>query len=83
MVKNVIKRDGRIKDFDIQYINNAVKKAYKEVYHDEAKFIEYIGFIDKDLAVKLSTKAESISIEDIQDIVIEALKTYDKNVAKS
>lgn len=83
MVKNVIKRDGRIKDFDIQYINNAVKKAYKEVYHDEAKFIEDIGFIDKDLAVKLSTKAESISIEDIQDIVIEALKTYDKNVAKS
>lgn len=83
MVKNVIKRDGRIKDFDIQYINNAVKKAYKEVYHDEAKFIEDIGFIDKDLAVKLSTKAESISIEDIQDIVIEVLKTYDKNVAKS
>ena len=83
MVKNVIKRDGRIKDFDIQYINNAVKKAYKEVYHDEAKFIEDIGFIDKDLAVKLSTKAESISIEDIQDIVIEALKTYDKDVAKS
>lgn len=83
MVKNVIKRDGRIKDFDIQYINNAVKKAYKEVYHDEAKFIEDIGFIDKDLAVKLSTKAESISIEDIQDIVVEVLKTYDKNVAKS
>ena len=83
MVKNVIKRDGRIKDFDIQYINNAVKKAYKEVYHDEAKFIEDIGFIDKDLAVKISTKAESISIEDIQDIVIEALKTYDKDVAKS
>lgn len=83
MVKNVIKRDGRIKGFDIQYINNAVKKAYKEVYHDEAKFIEDIGFIDKDLAVKLSTKAESISIEDIQDIVIEVLKTYDKNVAKS
>ena len=32
---NVIKRDGRLKDFDYGRIENAINKAYLEVYGEE------------------------------------------------
>lgn len=81
----VIKRDGRIDEFQKSKIVNAVGKAFKEVDGDlteEGKNVaenisEYIdGYA--------STKGSKIGIEEIQDLVEEQLMASDrKDVAKA
>lgn len=80
MIK-VIKRDGRVKDYNGNDIINAVTKACEEVglkdyilpKKIESKVFDYI----------LDNEIEEIQIEEIQDLVVEGLKELNNEVAKA
>lgn len=65
----VIKRDGKKEEFDINKIKNAVEKAYKSV---EEKFTEedWENIYDY---INLNLVSKKINVEDIQNCVIDAL----------
>lgn len=77
----VIKRDGRVKDYNGNDIINAVTKACEEVglkdyilpKKIESKVFDYI----------LDNEIEEIQIEEIQDLVVEGLKEFNNDVAKA
>ena len=77
----VIKRDGRKVDFDINKISEAVRKAYTEVYPNVNV---YIDSIIADISGRIDDLGFSeITIEQIQDIVEKELMDDDKDVAKA
>lgn len=81
----VIKRDGRKVEFNINKIREAVRKAYAEVYPNKTevndqKIISIINIISN----KINNYGFSeITIEQIQDIVESELMEKDKAVAKA
>ena len=81
----VIKRDGRKVEFDINKIKEAIRKAYVEVYPDkrvinDQKILSIIHTISN----KINNYGFSeITIEQIQDIVESELMEKDKTVAKA
>ena len=79
----VIKRDGRKQKFNKKRIENAIHKAYNEVYKE--KYISFpIHRIAKDIEKELlSNKVEEIDIETIQDMVIKYLNHYSPKVARA
>ena len=82
----VIKRDGRKVDFDINKIVEAVRKAYAEVYPDTP--YERYKCVSSDIAIEVTnqitdTDNDNISIETIQDMVEKELMWVDKAVAKA
>lgn len=75
----VIKRDGRIEDFDGRYITFAIDAAEKSMPgRKEEKCWDYSMAISKKI---LSTNASCISVEKIQDYVVEFLKANDKELS--
>ena len=76
-VKKVIKRDGRVVDFDLNRIRNAIQKAMMSVNkYDEKTLNKVVRYVVKVLNEKYG--AEDIPhVEDIQDIVEFALVRYD------
>lgn len=85
----VIKRDGRIKNFDFKRIEDAVFKAYSEVCNgrnDDDLFTNYDSVI-MDLASRFDNmesdleKSLRLEVERIQDIIIETLEKYNRIVA--
>lgn len=78
----VVKRDGRIKPFDLDRIYSALKKAYAEYYKNDCEFEEKVSnHIMKDISVKiLSSNIKQINVEEIQDIVEDILKNYNREV---
>lgn len=64
----VVKRDGRKVDFDSNKIKNAIKLAAGEIAYD-LKESEAIDLTNKCVKKIESLKTESISVEEIQDIV--------------
>ena len=77
----VIKRDGRKVDFDINKIKEAVRKAYTEVYPNVNV---YIDSIIADISGRIDDLGFSeITIEQIQDIVEKELMDDNKDVAKA
>lgn len=87
MQSKVIKRDGSIVNFDRTKIENAISKAFKEVY-PESDISDYTSLIRtttnkviKELDYILHDK--DIEIEIIQDIVEKELMSIEKNVAKA
>ena len=82
----VIKRDGRKVEFDINKISEAVRKAYAEVYPD-TPYEKYKG-VSSDIAIEVTNQItdaddNNISIETIQDMVEKELMWVDKAVAKA
>lgn len=65
---DVIKRNGSVEDFDFQKIKNAVNKAFNAEYNSDApeEFIDYLETLT-------STFGDNIKIEDIQNLVENAL----------
>lgn len=83
MIK-VIKRDGRTKDYDLNRIKEAIYKAEKEIYNGTYLNLDYNPSLFNSIDVKIyNLNKEKISIEKIQDIIIQELKLYDKTVAKA
>ena len=82
----VIKRDGRKVEFDINKIIEAVRKAYAEVYPDTPS--EKYKCVSSDIAIEVTNQItnaddDNISIETIQDMVEKELMWVDKAVAKA
>ena len=77
----VIKRDGRVKDFDTRYIDVAISKAEEEVKGNVSDLGLRISELIKDYLI--DNNISETSIEDIQDLVIEFLKQEDIEVAKA
>jgi ribonucleoside-triphosphate reductase len=78
----IIKRDGRVVDFDINKIIKAIEKA----------FVEIDGYVDdtsKEICEKIAKDIESLNrdkfqVEDIQDMVEKQLmQSSRKDVAKA
>lgn len=72
----VVKRDGRLVNFNIVKIITAIEKAMKEV-----------GYIDHKTSNKIAANVimkidNDISVEDIQDLVEQELMEHNKEVAK-
>ena len=81
--KIVIKRDNRRKPFSMERIHNAILNAYKDV-SDEETFKEDYVFIEPMIEQKINKINDSeITIEHIQDIVVEVLSKVNKTVADS
>ena len=77
----VIKRDGRVKDFNTKYIDIAISKAEEEVKGTSTDLGIRVGDLIEDYLVDNSITVTSI--EDIQDLVVEYLKQEDIEVAKA
>lgn len=79
----VVKRDGRLKDFDMIYIKNAIHSAYLEV-ENEDKFKEEYIFLEPMIESEISKlNKDEINVEEIQDMIILVLKKINKKVAKA
>lgn len=79
----IVKRDGRKKDFDAIRIREAIRKAYldvsnEETFQDEYNFLEPMILTDIEKQNK-----EEFKIEEIQNIIIDKLKLINENVANS
>lgn len=81
----VIKRDNRVKNFDFSRIRTAVSSAYCEVYGDVDSRIEEIDVILNDIKKIFEPMGRrySISVEEIQDIVVRAIAKHNKEVSDS
>ena len=77
----VIKRDGRIKDFDFARIETAVKRSFNEVYPEGDN--ELFSYILESLKITFdySDAHDEISVEEIQDLVVDTLYQVDDTVA--
>lgn len=81
----VIKRDGRVKDFDINRIEIAIRCAFVEVYGFDV-FIDDKYEIYEDTVTAVSSTfdtatKEVFTVEEIQDLIVSHLKRYDREVA--
>lgn len=83
MIK-VVKRDNRVKDFEFGRIEKAVNNAYLDVYRDGQDYTSNMNDVLVNISealLKLNTDA--ISVENIQDIIVDELSKVDKVVAKA
>jgi len=84
----VQKRDGRLKEFDFYRIEDAIKKAYEEVYTDAdsltnmaTQFDSMIMELSLDFDIYENDGYSTIDVETIQDMVVKKLYKYNKVVA--
>nr|DAT35216.1 MAG TPA: anaerobic ribonucleoside triphosphate reductase [Caudoviricetes sp.] len=87
----VIKRDGRIKEYDFARICSVVLKVYKDVYSSEDDIADRRVEMDS-VIMELHSRLEklvhsgdtnTIEVEKLQDMIIETLEKYNKEVSKS
>ena len=82
----VVKRNGDVVDFNERKIENAVLKAFEEVYPNGTANIDSteltLRLVNERLAGH-SKNETSISLEDIEDIVEQVLMGVDVKVAKA
>ena len=75
MIKYVIKRDGRKKDYNGEFIKQAIKNAYVDVYKNEDKFKEEYNFLQPMIENELNKLGkEEVEVEEIQDVVVNCLR---------
>lgn len=81
MAENVLKRDGRIVEFDPSKIEDAVCKAFADI---DGEVTGDATATAKSIAAYIAEKSGDLSVEEIQDIVEEKLMASDrKDVAKA
>ncbi len=69
MVKNIMKRDGRLANFDISKIENAISKAMNAVGDREFKTVHKLACLIEEEIDKEFEQGKTPSVEEIQDIV--------------
>ena len=82
----VKKRDGRIVTFNNDFIFNAVKCAYIEIYEEQLteEVIDEVEDITDEVTDRImELEVKEIDVETIQDIVVEVLYSYDSVVARA
>lgn len=85
MIK-VIKRDGAIKDFSFERIEIAIRNCYEDVYGelDKKELREIEDVMDNIIDyINFGIEDDSISVEEIQSIVVENLKEINRLAAQS
>lgn len=85
MIK-VIKRDGAIKDFSFERIEIAIKNCYEDVYGqlDKKELREIEDIMDNIVDyISFDIEDDSISVEEIQSIVIDNVKQINQITAKA
>lgn len=83
-MEKVIKRNGKIVDYEGLKIENAVYGAFKEVYPNSEE--QDSALIEMAVKVMVEVKfsdVDAVSVEDIQDAVEESLMLLDKKVARA
>lgn len=84
MIKNIVKRDGRVKVFEFDRIMEAIHKAYVEVDGTDHTFYNQYSQLAGTIQSKLdSIDSETIDIEQVQDMVVDSLKLVNSQVAKA
>ena len=84
MIKYVIKRDGRKKEYNGEFIKQAIKNAYVDVYKNEDKFKEEYNFLQPMIENELDKLGkEEVEVEEIQDVVVSNLIKVNKHVGDS
>lgn len=80
----VIKRDGRIKEYDGSRIYKAIENAYTDVYgHVSPEAYREILAVVADVHVHLHYKSSDIcTVEFVQDVIIDKLNEVNQEVAK-
>ena len=81
-----IKRDGSIKDFSFERIEIAIRNCYEDVYGalDKKELREIEDVMDNIIDyINFGIEDDSISVEEIQSIVVENLKQINKTTAKA
>lgn len=81
----VKKRDGRLKPLDFTRINNAITKAYLDMYGNLRSMelrVEVEGINDEVFDVIRNSTKHTFDVEEIQDIVVSCIKDVNKDVAK-
>lgn len=85
MDKMIMKRDGRTKQFDIQRIKGAIIAAAKDYYKGDYIFVDQslIKLCVRSVANRIDILDENpVSVETIQDIVVDELQKFDVGVAE-
>lgn len=83
-MEKVIKRNGKIVDYEGLKIENAVYGAFKEVHpNSEEQDSTLIEMAVKVMVEVKFSDVDAVSVEDIQDAVEESLMLLDKDVAKA
>ena len=80
MTKMIIKRDGRMKPFDVQRIRAAIDAAAKDYYGASYCFLDQslINLCVRNIVNRIDIlDMDSIPVETIQDIVVEELRRFD------
>lgn len=83
MIKDlkVIKRDGREKEFDIERVKLAIKKAYIDVFGNDIRFNQSEKQLIKNIEDKINQlNNKKVSVESIQDIVEKTLSQFNNDV---
>ena len=81
-----IKRDGSIKDFSFERIEIAIRNCYEDVYGelDKKELREIEDIMDNIIDyINFGIEDDSISVEEIQSIVVENLKEINRLAAQS
>ena len=78
----VLKRNGKIVDFDPSKIVAAIQKAYQDVYSIE-EIPAYATKIANDVALVAAENDNILAVEEIQELVEDFLTEYDLLVAKT
>lgn len=81
----VLKRDGRIKDFSEIRILEVITRAYKDVYSEDlSNYNEEIKQVVNNVTERiLNLKEDPVSVEKIQDIVINELNKVNRKVGRA
>ena len=80
MTKMIIKRDGRMKQFDAQRIRCAIDSAAKDYYGSNYCFVDQslINLCVRNIVSRIDIlDTDSIPVETIQDIVVDELRRFD------
>lgn len=84
MITKVCKRDGSIVPFDENKIYSAISYAYIDIYREISPDKEdEITDITNDVVETINTFTDTIHVETIQDLVEQAIASYDFYVAKA
>lgn len=78
----VIKRDGKLVDFEWAKIQLAIESAYLDLY-GEIKSSEIDTVIEAIEVEPLLEYDDGVTVEEIQDIVVKCLKEVNKDVAEA
>lgn len=84
MIKSIIKRDGRVKPYNSERIEQAIKNAYIDVYGNDNKFKDEYNFLQPMIEKELDKIGKGeVCVEEVQDCVVECLRKVNSDVGKS